>query len=959
MAGSSRTGSLVDGGVVFQSAFSKHRNNLNLAHFNCCSINPASQQVKLDELRSMMRHKNLSVVGLSETWLKGRTGSKGSSDRSVAINGYKIIRNDRMTSTAGGGVAMYVRKSMKTRVVAKSAGSSIEYLFVEITSLSVRSLVGVVYRPPNADNLPTLDSLFSVLFSSYNSVIVMGDFNHNLLDVNISNMLESFLSGFNLSVIHNHKATHFTPNRRDSLLDYFVTNSRSRLQSTGQFWVPSISHHACIYASFDFSTEIRNESFQYYDYKSIDIASLDDKLLTMDFSRMYTSTDVDIQIDTLNSNILSLFHEFTPLRTVKRRKVNGEPPWYTPFVKQACQLRDLAFGAFRMSRRDVDWKVFCRQRNIANQAIHKSKKNFGCNLFRYGQSNSAMWKKVRELGVLKEKLFDCVEISADSFCQHFAEVQSERSGQRTDVGLVEPSNAFAFRGVDEEDILKAVYLIRSNAMGIDQISLKFIKIILPSISAHVKHLVNTVFSTSTFPEAWKVAVVKPISKVLDPTDIKDFRPISLLPVLSKVFEMIARDQMVNFMSANQSLTIFQSAYKFNHSAPSAVLHVTEDMERSIERKEVTTLVLLDFSKAFDSISHVILCHKLKSQFAFSSFACDLIFSYLTNRSQCVDVGKERSCLRPLFSGVPQGSVLGPLLFSAYINDVTSVLKFCTPHLYADDLQIYLSGPLDQLTRRTAEINSDLSSISGWAIENKLKLNPCKSQALTISSEAIDIVKPHIELNGEVVPFFRKVRNLGIIMNERLDWDSHIESICGKVYGALRTLRTAKHYLPLFLRRKLVISLVIPHFLYGDIIFSNCSGAARYKLHLCFNACLRFIHSIRKFDHISHVADSIFGCSLWDYYNYRTLIFLRKVMVSHQPEYIFNDLVFASSNRTKNLIIPTHTTARMNGTFRVRSARLWNGLPHHVKSLDTLPTFKQACRNHLNIKVDLDGYDLHN
>lgn len=417
--------------------------------------------------------------------------------------------------------------------------------------------------------------------------------------------------------------------------------------------------------------------------------------------------------------------------------------------------------------------------------------------------------------------------------------------------------------------------------------------------------------------------------------------------------------MSSFMSLNNGLNRFQSAYKLNHSAPSAVLYISEDIERSMESKEITTLVLLDFSKAFDSISHTIMCHKLKSQFAFSGSACDLIFSYLTDRSQCVEVGNDKSSYLPLFSGVPQGSILGPLLFSAYINDVTSVLKFCTPHLYADDLQIYLSGPPEYIALNTDKVNTDLSSIAKWAVENKLRLNPKKSQVLTVSATSLDVVRPPILMNGAVVPFFDKVRNLGVIMNEKLSWDSHIVSICGKVYGALRMLRTAKHYLPLFLRRKLVISLVIPHFLYGDIIFSNCSGAMRYKLNLCFNACLRFVHSIHKFDHISHVADSIFGCSLWAYYDFRTLIFLRKIIKTQQPSYLFNSLIFASSARTKNLIIPSHISARMNRSFSVRSARLWNGLPHSIKSLETLSAFKDACRVHLNILVDLDGFDLFN
>lgn len=162
-----------------------------------------------------------------------------------------------------------------------------------------------------------------------------------------------------------------------------------------------------------------------------------------------------------------------------------------------------------------------------------------------------------------------------------------------------------FQAIGDEDVVNAVYLIKSGAVGDDQIALKFIKIILSSITAHVRHVINTVFSTSVFPDAWKGAVVKPISKVFEPTDVKDFRPISLLPVLSKVFEMLARDQMVKLMSINKSLNIFQSAYRSNHSAPSAILHISEDMERSIESNEITTLVLLDFSKAFDSISHVI------------------------------------------------------------------------------------------------------------------------------------------------------------------------------------------------------------------------------------------------------------------------------------------------------------------------------------------------------------------
>lgn len=242
---------MADGGLVLQSVLSRHKSMFNVGHLNCGSINPSTQQAKLDEIRTIMRHQLLSVLAVSETWLHGRTGSKGSSDKSVQIKGYKIYRNDRVTRTVGGGVAIYVLKHIPVKIVANSDGSEIEYLFAEVKLRHEKVLIAVVYRPPSCvSDISSLDALLSTLSPLYQNIIIVGDFNRNLLDVFVERNVCSFFNGFGLNVKHNNLPTHFNVCTDDTLLDYFVVGSDIRINVSNQFWAPSVSHHAFIFASF-------------------------------------------------------------------------------------------------------------------------------------------------------------------------------------------------------------------------------------------------------------------------------------------------------------------------------------------------------------------------------------------------------------------------------------------------------------------------------------------------------------------------------------------------------------------------------------------------------------------------------------------------------------------------------------------------------------------------------------
>jgi Reverse transcriptase (RNA-dependent DNA polymerase) len=242
--------------------------------------------------------------------------------------------------------------------------------------------------------------------------------------------------------------------------------------------------------------------------------------------------------------------------------------------------------------------------------------------------------------------------------------------------------------------------------------MSFIKLLLPVILPILTFIFNHIFTTSEFPQRWKTSIVIPIPKVTNPGSLSDFRPISLLPCFSKILEVI-----MAHIDGNNLLSPYQSGFKSSHSTSTAVLKVTEDIRKNLEERQATVLVLLDFSQAFDTVVRPLFSLKMTNSYAFAEDAGKLLNSYLSDRSQFVRTADGDSETRETETGVPQGSVLGPLLYICFSNDVASVIRFCRFHAYANDLQIYHSADLNDMQRCYDEINADLSHIAKWALKN--------------------------------------------------------------------------------------------------------------------------------------------------------------------------------------------------------------------------------------------------
>lgn len=367
-------------------------------------------------------------------------------------------------------------------------------------------------------------------------------------------------------------------------------------------------------------------------------------------------------------------------------------------------------------------------------------------------------------------------------------------------------DSFTFRTVQSWQIINAIWDVKSNATGLDGLSIRFVKIVLPLVLHQITHMFNSIILTSVFPNCWKHAKIIPLRKKPHLSALTNLRPISILCALSKVFEKLLEQQMSSFISENNLLTEHQAGFRKGQSIQSATVRVFDDLARTTDRRGCAVLLLLDFSKAFDTIPHHKLCAKLESQFNFAPSAVNLVKSYLEDRQQTVFCGDLASESGVVTSGVPQGSIFGPLLFCCHVNDLPNVLRHCSIQLYADDVQLYI-GRLGPCSRDLIRMmNEDLDRIAVWSERNQLSVNQAKSKALLIQgrrrTKAQLELLPRISMNGQEIEWVDSSKNLGFVFQADLQWDGLIQQQCGKIYGSLRALRNSASSAPVNTRLKL-------------------------------------------------------------------------------------------------------------------------------------------------------------
>ena len=506
---------------------------------------------------------------------------------------------------------------------------------------------------------------------------------------------------------------------------------------------------------------------------------------------------------------------------------------------------------------------------------------------------------------------------------------------------------FQFHAVSDKDVKSVIMGFASNkAPGYDKVSVRVLKDSVPAILPAITTIMNNSFNTKTFARSWKIAEVTPIPKSGDSEEPCNHRPISLLPVLSKVSERLAHRQFVDFLSANEKLAKTQSGNRKLHSTETALLCVTDDLLRAMDDKKVSVIVLLDMSKAFDSIRHDILLQRLH-ELGISSPSLDWFHSYLTDRYQRVRIHDSVSELLTLKYGVPQGSILGPVLFTIHVSNLLSVPEHCKSACYVDDSKLYLSFPYSNINTAIANLNEDLNNICSWCCRNSLLINPDKTKVLFIGVPQLLRRLPTVPvsmLGIEITPV-AVAKDLGIYIDQSLTYNDHVTKTASNCLHKLIQINRIKHLLD---RKTLILLMncfVFSKLLYCSTVWSNTSRSNIKKLQLVQNFAARIVLGLRKFDHISQGIRSLNWLSVCDRLYLNDAIMIFKCIHNLVPRYLAEKFIFRSQTNIRNTRQSNHLNilrcrlATGQRSFSYRGAKLWNNLSDDLKNENSVKAFK--------------------
>lgn len=924
--------SVLSRGVLMEMVriLTKQRRGINVCHINAQSLNN-----KIDEFRLTFENSGVDIICVSETWL-----NKNTPDSLISLRGYKVYRADRIT--LGGGVAIFVKQGLKCKLVSKSAEEDrIEHIFVELIANDRNLLVGCVYRPYGNISLQNFNEKLETIAVEFSDVIIAGDFNSNLL---VENALQENMAVFGLSATNTSMPTHFTT-MRNTLLDVFFVDNISKVKLYDQLSASCFSKHDLIFLSYEYCVESDAQTYTFRDFINVNYNIIHDDMMYSNLYRIYSLPSVDEQLSLLEDNLANIYDQAVPLKT--RTKRFNSRPWFNPRIKHLIRKRNLAYARWKRFKTESFKEEFRCSRKEVNNEIKRAKCEYFSRRFSRSIDTKETWKTIREIGHCVASVPDAYSVSANEINKSFINIPTVHSNKMyyRDL-LVEPgrsANTFQYSCVYQDDVFLSCMAVKSNAIGYDNINPKFVKIILPQILPFVTHLFNTIIMSGNFPSRWRHAKIIPLPKTKT-----EFRPIAILPYFSKVLEKIMSSQMNSHLVEHNYLSNYQSGFRSKHSCITALIDVAENIRSDIDEGKIEILVLLDHSKAFDTVDHDILCLKLKYIFNYSSTAIKLIRSYLGNRSQSVFLNGDISDPLPVTRGVPQGSILGPLLFSCYANDLPQRLVNCKLHMYADDVQIYLGTTFCSFEEAVSKVNYDLQIVHDWASANGLCINPRKSKCLVIHGRTRKYkFDTNISLNGQKIEIVDSVKNLGIIFNNTLTWSNHVNSVAGATYNKLRALWSTQAYTPQRIRLLLAKAYIMPTLFYGCEVYSSCDSRSSRRLNVVFNNICRYVYGIGKYEHISNFNTKLYGMPLDSLFKFRVLQLLHKIIYAKTPPYLFDRLRFTISNRGNMLVPLKHRTLVSDWQFYIHAIRLWNTLPHSVQTNSNATRFKRLLNDHIS------------
>lgn len=884
----------------------------------------------------------------------------------------------------GGGVAIIFLKTfhnVKLSVLPETV-TAFEGMTLQFRVNGVLINFAIIYRPghPGTDRifLTEFDNFLTSFFTPNALSFISGDFNYWVDDPSGKPYSQEFLA---LLTSHNvinliseptHSAGH--------ILDLFLSTVENGFQFDELVVHPiddRVSDHAFLSCKVNLPVSTtESKKIKFRSYRNIEkaalISAIDDSLHSLTYSEM-SSEEL---VSWFNSRLSTLHDEFVPVKE-KIIKVKDSKPWYDGSVAHVRRERRKAERNWRRHKDEQSRASFIEARYAASTHIEMKKSHyFNDKILDLKGNQKQLWRIFSSLlGGLNGTTTDPSNERTDSilaskfnnfFIDKVGNIRADIDDIKVDGSqneLVQPVNVSPFCQFMLITLEEANSLLKEMNITYcisDPFNFAHIPDLRSLLSPIFTEIANKCFSEGLFPISEKVAIVKPLLKKssLDPKELKNYRPVSNLSVLSKFLEKCILKQLSSVLQSAGVIPMNQSAYRQLHSTETALCKIYNDLTSVTCSGYISLLVLLDLSAAFDTIDHSLLLDDLK-KCGISGTALSLLRSYLVGRHQKVQINDSLSESKELKFGVPQGSVLGPVLFTVYVAGLSQMMEAheVSYHCYADDTQIYFS--IENASSSIEKLNLLISDIKKWMVQRKLKLNDGKTEYILIGGRNVNLAVPDFQhlacFQGTALSTY--VRNIGVIFDSSLSFNQHISEVIKVCNFHLRRISGIRKYLDRDSLATLVHAFIISRIDYCNSLFVNLPKTQLKRLQLLLNKAARLILNVGPFDHISGHLIDLHWLPVLARVEFKICLLVFKCLKFNQPLYLCQLLtphgnatsMFLRSDADPLLLEEPRAVGDRNmatRSFAYCAPRMYNKLPLLLRQSSSLECFKKNLKTFL-------------
>ena len=822
-------------------------------------------------------------------------------------------------------------------------------------------LIALVYRPPKSiDFISQFSAFLTTIMPNFDQALILGDLNIHVccpqkpMVSDFINLIESF----NLSLL-NTGPTHRLGHTLDLVLSYGLNTNNMKTIA------PCLSDHCTILfdavmplplAKPKIPVRLSRYCNSLTATKFSEALSSSPNIHIIENSSPLTSTEELISL--FNSTCATILDTVAPLK-IKKPKPKGSP-WLndtTRALRRDCRRSE---RRWKHDRLQISFDMLKHNLLKYQEAINAACTTYFSNLISNNSHNPRILFKTIN-SVIHPAPSTNMDSSVSKCSEFLTFFINKVNNIRQSIppatrDLLAPSicnsTLDSFLPITLPTLNKIISNMKPATCQLDIAPSPLLKEVATTAGPSILAIINSSLTTGTVPNCFKHAIVQPLLKKTnsDPSLLNNYRPISKLPFMSKILEKVILSQLMPYLDQNNIMETFQSGFKTHHSTESALLKVHNDLLMSADTGNCAILLLLDLSAAFDTVDHPILLDRLQSSAGVQNTALDWFTSYLKNRSFSVSIGSSASPPATLSCGVPQGSILGPILFSLYMLPLGQIIRQhnISFHCYADDTQLYLPlKPNDHST--LANLNNCLADIRCWMAHNFLQLNDSKFE-LVLFGPPDSITHIHNNLGNLSTAVKPHAKNLGVLFDSAFKFDKQVNTIVKTSFFHLRSIAKIKSFLSAHNLEIVIHALISSRLAYCNSLYTGITQATMSRLQLVQNAAARLLTGTRKRDHITPILASLHWLPVRFRIQFKTLLFVYKALNGLAPPYISQLISYRPNTRNlrsadKGLLETPTSIKRSRGdrAFAVAGPTLWNSIPLAVRSAPSLECFKSRLK----------------